>query len=1289
MSNNIVVATGLSSIGLPSWGRCFWQDPNDGNLILLYASGNFEVDYVTSADSGVTWSSPSLAFPVDTFSIHNNFDAEMDRAGNVHCVFRYSDSGCYQLLAKDFVGGDWAPSGIGPAGFNRAGDTGRAKGFQGQLMALDQKLVNNPVSDQSQLPHLFIAAKNEDDAIGIYHLNNPYDNVPSGIFMPSAKVPANASGCGVDGGYPFLVDVGPSAGTGKSIKVIFRVQESGHMSIGKATANWGFRYNPHPSGGAAPINFGGFTSTERELEAAGYYSRTLFNDNTTFSRCGDQGNWLTITPNKSYRPELGVQPSGLNSPPWDLMVADYQGFVDGASISDSNFNSSDVFLNLIGTSDYQPLTANTTSHTTVRGIPATGEMRPDNIVVGNRTNVSGTPCDISWRDTPGRVHVYFLDRDSSGKQVISRMMCDVQSAGRFSGDNTRATEFSFSEILAPVSGLRTWAPSDMALTGGSGNSFAWNNFKILRHPVDQGSGVFKQEIVITEGLSHTGIYSLAAWDYDKSIDAQFSFNPPVYAAERTAVTGAGTSFLSISAQGFDPAPAFDGDMTTSTNISASDTLTLGFDKPLPFSRVEFAWRAPTFGGKRLPSVVIESSYDGVTFQQVGAIPSGISIEPSNFASPQPTYPDRLVKAGAEVEHGFNDTTLSTGLIPFIGQFVRFKFVDTSSTANNVPVYGIRLYGPSQTPSKWVTTGFEKDLVAAKATESSVEQFNSVFEFSSLPPGWRATGDWDWFVRASGDLSKPNGLPTSQPTQNGIIASGIFAGLPVGSGDGSALRTAEWMPLNSSGVVEVDISIAATEIDSSGAPGRNISWDTRYHKIGQGLIIPASAQDDEFSFYIAPTGASASTNMGEVKGFFTQGPCFVGTCNYFTVSTNVPPGDWTLRWVFKRGNTANNIPIAGDESVAYIDNVRGLDGPPVTTIFGYMRAESFATGVVHGYLKKASWSAVNAYTRGYFWFEPRHGYIEGGANALGNVHGYLLGNKEGQVYGFAMGGSGLLSIPSGSINSYMMVQSGTISATNAYVHGMNKGEVLGYLPAFSGFAPASGIYGYMMVPDVAEQIYGGVNMGVSGTPMEQVYGFLANREFESVQGFVAAPPGATSMVFGYIPPQPSGNIHGYARGLSSATGSIFTFVKVADAEGNIYGYMPASGTDIIPGDQQRVFGYLLNDGVAEQINGYMNVIDTEEVYGYMKGNAFASGGIHAWTSGIGFGDSSINGYLAGISGNASGSINGYMIGVEIPSSATHGYLVGFDPSDTCGSHGTVPIPPAIIVAIPSGVFINNC
>ena len=133
---SILASSGVD-LSFPSWGRSYWQDPNDGELICLYASGTNEVDYVTSSDSGVTWSAPAYGFPVDNFGTHNNFDTSMDRAGNVHCVHRYNGSGCYTIFGKVAPSGGWAASGVVARGFFAVRATVAAKDFNGSVEVYD------------------------------------------------------------------------------------------------------------------------------------------------------------------------------------------------------------------------------------------------------------------------------------------------------------------------------------------------------------------------------------------------------------------------------------------------------------------------------------------------------------------------------------------------------------------------------------------------------------------------------------------------------------------------------------------------------------------------------------------------------------------------------------------------------------------------------------------------------------------------------------------------------------------------------------------------------------------------------------------------------------------------------------------------------------------------------------------------------------------------------------------------------------------------------------------------
>ena len=104
IQHSVVAHSGLNQvIRFPSWGRCFWQDVHDNTLFLAYASGSSEVNFISSTDSGVTWTAPKFAFPVDNFAVEDNFDTVMSRDGDVHCAFKYAGSGCYTAGRGEFL----------------------------------------------------------------------------------------------------------------------------------------------------------------------------------------------------------------------------------------------------------------------------------------------------------------------------------------------------------------------------------------------------------------------------------------------------------------------------------------------------------------------------------------------------------------------------------------------------------------------------------------------------------------------------------------------------------------------------------------------------------------------------------------------------------------------------------------------------------------------------------------------------------------------------------------------------------------------------------------------------------------------------------------------------------------------------------------------------------------------------------------------------------------------------------------------------------------------------------
>lgn len=193
------IISGALDYRLPNWGRCFWQDPNDGELFLAFTSGLREVDYVTSND-GIIWSEPKFLFPIDDFSVHSNFDILMDREGNIHCGFRYRNLNCYKFMGKKPGGGWTAASGNGVVPYQLAGDSGNVKGYQGSLCAVYEDslgfgLVPTPV------PCVFIASKasglpGERDNVEVFYINTPFNSTPTYHGFVTK--------CGTNGGYPLV-----------------------------------------------------------------------------------------------------------------------------------------------------------------------------------------------------------------------------------------------------------------------------------------------------------------------------------------------------------------------------------------------------------------------------------------------------------------------------------------------------------------------------------------------------------------------------------------------------------------------------------------------------------------------------------------------------------------------------------------------------------------------------------------------------------------------------------------------------------------------------------------------------------------------------------------------------------------------------------------------------------------------------------------------------------------------------------------------------------------------------
>lgn len=1300
-----VALSGHFPIGLPSWGRCFWQDKDDGTLFLAYASGDFEVDFVTSADSGVTWSEPKLAFHIDNFSINPNFDIEMDLNGEVHCAFKLNNSGCYAHLTK--ASGSWFQQGTPvERGWCLAVDSGSVGGFNGSIWCqnvqeFERKATGFPLGFDST-PSVYLIAKcaptgvsgvvTSGTAIRAARVNPSYTEYPDfSVFINHASDIGGVIEPGFDGGFPVLTDAGPGVFNiaaplaFRKRQVVYSVDGTG-IAVGFADPDFISTPFTWRFDRVMPVIDESIEGTSAAF--SGTVTRCPLGPTMTF---GHGPLWYHhVHPIWANKFEQGTDEDTNKS--WELLSTAHEQFLEEKNWALDNRNEffrveSRVRYESHGT--FFPPTPVIARHSGLDIVQSSTRGIPRNVAPA-LAPFSGTMVDMAVSDQSGVMKFYFSAPGQDGSNQVLRILCQVQA--QQNDENTIQVEavptrYSFNFPENAISGVREFAPARKILAGGDGGIAYWKHMKACRQ-IPGRWGREKKELVATVG-SGLGprINRIVVWDFANSIENKYPFRPPTFSLDHVALSGNNPSFVGLNSATIASSPSdvvnlFDNDTSTSATISNGDSVTLEWTYPVLFTRIEIPWDKTTSGDSNAANffeVTIETSDDGVTFDTIKTYAGSEGREGGSTGN-------RLIKISSEYDGTDDGLSFETNLPSAgVGRFLRVSFGGTQTGTRDTR--GVRIYGASTTKGKLSTTPDDWDVIFERPQNigrADPEQFDGVYQFSSLPPLWSASGDWSWFTQASGIYSQPNFLPTAQPVNNGLVQSGVFQGQTIGSGNGSALRTSEWMPLNSSGIVEVDISIGAGEVTENGDSGRTVKWDTRYHKMGVGAL--GGPEDDEFNFYVVPQGTAAWINAGLVRDWHAQGPAFGGTADYFTVSHDISPGDYTLRWVYKRGNTRNTLPYPGDEAVAYIDNVHGLDGPPTPSIYGYMRGEQFATGVIHGFLDKAKWSAIHGFMDGYFFFQHRHGYLIGGPNTESTIHGYLLPYNSEQINGFLFGGDGLKSIPTGDILGFLGGVPGSSSSIFGWmVNSGDFGSIHGFLP---GHTDETGvIYGYTSVADAESYIFGIVN-SPSGTASESILGFMANKANEEIYGFVLAPSGTTSSIFGYLSPQNISTIYGFISASGSTTGVINSYLKAPDAGSDIYGYTLSSG-DLPDGNLQRIYGYLFSDGASESILGYMNAKAASEILGYMNSVDFASGSINAWTSGIGFGSFTSHGYLAGISGLASGIINGYLLSAEAPSSVIWGTLIGIpdapDSKAACGGHGTVPLPSVTPAVIPSSCF----
>lgn len=1161
MRRSVPIASGDTVLGLPSWGRSFWQDPNDGNLVLLYASGNSEIDFVISSDDGDTWSTPEFLCPIDDFGTHNNFDSTMDRNGNIHCVHRYNDSGCYTILAKDFITGDWEPSGIIPRGFTDVLDAGVAKGVNASITVTDAEI--GPFGDVSgPFPVARIVAKDSFDIVNGWWVPNPFDGFPLEDDMSSVT---NLFPAGQAGGYPVFTRTG---NLGRN--VFYSVDSTGILRTDNVFGTWNYIgiFVDDP-----PSNFGVLTP-----EGSGYVSRAPLGPSMAFLESfpfvGPTG-----SASESSQVHTLICDNNNQNEQFEMLVAAIENQITGKPRDDSGASVADVLVRV----DSKAVYASPISERRSRA--------PDGLTFKNiipsvnkgYAGSSGTLVDMSIGNINNRINLYFLSNEPDGQQVISRMYADIRrdfSGGTVGGKqiDAQTNTIRMSNLANSISGIRSWAPAGREHTGGSGLLLTWNNFKALRHPVTWFLGTKKKDIVVTAGSGLDNQYRLVAWDYDNSIDNNFGFKLATFSAARTGIIDSVGGVTAGNAQNL-----IDEDTSTGADLEDSDFIKFDFGEQFRFDRFEVAWSQPSFGDPYL-AIVLDASLDDTEYIRVVEIPEGHTLGSSGG--------NALLKASSELDVVDPDDTITHRINPFLARYVKVSVTGSPGTRDTREM---RFYGAHTTAGKWVTSGFDRNFqLPKKINVGNIETFSTTQE-GELPLNFSTRGDFNWFVRSSGSFSGG--------TQNGKINEpSVFQGQNNGSDDGFAVRTARTGIISGeSGVLEATVNVDKTEMAHDGSAGRTIQFDMRYHIIGTSPSLNSNSEQDDKVFFetATPTGTQRVYYPGQFATT-SSGLCYTNICNYFTYRTTVPTGVSTLRWVYKRGTTPEPG-IVNDEGAVWVDRVLGVNTFFFNSIAGFAKgrlpstADFTGPSGIYGFMEKKFAEEVFAYIK------SDTATIDTSVNAFmvpnaaitGSVNAYTVANLNKSVFGYAKGtidkatsSVNAFMVTSGAfasvlghmqnkineaVNGYLLAPSGAFSSINAYIITPEFSTINGYIsgPKQKTFA----VNAYLDSKGYQEFVNG--YLFASGLPNSSVHGFLLNE-------------GATSQVLGHISKGDSSAIAGYLEGAVAQTGAIYSWLEgIGHATSSINAYLAS---------------------ISGSISGAIN--------SYTKGAELKNGTVYATTIGFG-------------------------------------------------------------------------
>lgn len=895
----------------------------------------------------------------------------------------------------------------------------------------------------------------------------------------------------------------------------------------------------------------------------------------------------------------------------------------------------------------------------------------DGIVgVGSGFPGSGTNCDFSFDDNSNFI-MYFQKKDDSYRQSIVRLLA-----------NSTTNRLQCTEVYHQPSGARYFATVSRDSTGGYDNKLFYTNFKACKHPTAPNpSNKKKGEFVVTAGY-HAAYPSggkLSVWNVKQAPSVVDDFSIPYYTMNYTATSGTSAPIFNnivtwSSVQSVNN--LFDNNTATSGGTADNGSVTIALDDIRTVDRIEVVGNSTSSTQNRnnIGRIDVYGSFDNVRYNLVGSIPSGTA-----------TFGNRVRALNTDVIQVNAQPVPNTGfqqILPaaICAKYLRFNFT-TAHGPKHKPINDIRIYGPQQTVGPIYVSD---DSYLSPRDNQIVRPYTEKFRRmqGELPPNFRTYGDFTWTTLASGEFTRTSSLPTFEypAWSNGIVESGIFniLGRSQGFDDGFSLRseaTADTRgttnPLGpipvggivagNTGVVEAYISISSDEIlVPEGVSGRRIGFKVR--------MDPHNG--DRLDFYTksefdAATGVLRASWNAVTDWEFVSWPLSIGSST-----------DYTLRWVYTRGSDTSPLALG----CAWIDDVVGLDGPPISSIGGFVSSDlPFETGAINGYLEANYTEAIHGYVSADPFYESIKAYIAAGIvpNAFEAINAYVLPANTSFVHGYILCSSGVTqtTFPTGFINAYVMVPSGSgPSAINAFASGMFEtpaGQIYGYLPPT--VTMQTGINAWLYGWD------GGVNLnpnGPQGAIFGYVYGFA--EETGSINGY-ALGNYPTSSIYGYL---------GSAALVASGGGLVGnpSTSNVVPGTNFINGYLKA-----YHGDQFINVYVMATPGSYNDINGYILAgAANQSIHGYVAGDGISATGILGWASGIGYNSSSVNGYIFGVSGIPISSVYGYLTGDSGNSSYIWGTLIGapsgspLNSKSTCLTHN-FPLDTVVPVVIPTSFF----